>query len=91
MPVIRQQCQTARLQIMPLMMAKQGERLSIHSLVGGRKARMRLTSMGLRVGDSVEIVANNNGQLVVALDCKRYVLGKGLAQKIMVQSLKFEV
>ncbi|MDM8543745.1 transcriptional repressor [Desulfococcaceae bacterium HSG9] len=81
-----EQCQTSRLQIIPLVMAKQGERLSIHSLSGGRRARMRLTSMGLRVGDSVEIVANNNGQLVVALDCKRYVLGKGLAQKIMVQS-----
>ncbi len=86
-----EQCQTARLQIMPLMMAKRGERLTIHSLVGGRKACMRLTSMGLRVGDSVEVVANNNGQLVVALDCKRYVLGKGLAQKIMVQSLKLQV
>jgi len=81
-----EQCQTARLQIMPLVMAKQGERLTIHSLAGGRKACMRLTSMGLREGDSVEIVANNNGQLVVALDCKRYVLGKGLAQKIMVRS-----
>jgi Fur family ferric uptake transcriptional regulator len=83
-----EQCQTARLQIMPLIMAKQGEHLTIHSLAGGRKGCMRLTSMGLRVGDSVEIVTNNNGQLVVALDCKRYVLGKGLAQKIMVQSCK---
>ncbi len=81
-----EQCHTARLQIMPLVMAKQGERLSIHSLIAGRKARMRLMSMGLREGDSVEIVANNDGQLVVALDSKRYVLGKGLAQKIMVQS-----
>jgi len=81
-----EKCQTARLQIMPLVMAKQGERLLIHSLIGGRKACQRLMSMGLREGDSVEIVANNDGQLVVALDCKRYVLGRGLAQKIMVQS-----
>jgi len=80
-----EQCQTARLQIMPLAMAKQGERLTVHSLAGGRKACMRLMSMGLREGDNMEIVANNDGQLVVAMDCKRYVLGKGLAQKIMVQ------
>ncbi len=81
-----EKCRTTRRQIMPLVMAKQGERLSIHSLVAGRKARMRLTSMGLREGDSIEVVANNDGQLVVALDAKRYVLGKGLARKIMVQN-----
>jgi len=81
-------CQTARLRIMPLLMARQGERLTIHSLSGGRKACMRLMTMGLREGDIIEIIANNDGQLVIALDCKRYVLGRGLAQKIMVQSLK---
>ena len=47
---------------------------------------MRLLSMGLRLKDEIEIVTNpKQGQLVVAVDFKRFILGRGLAQKIMVQ------
>ena len=71
---------------MPLVMAKPGERLIIKDITGGSGARMRLLSMGLRVKDEIEIVTNpKQGQLVVAVDFKRFVLGRGLAQKIMVQ------
>ena len=42
--------------------------------------------MGLRIGDTIEVIANQNkGQLVIALDCKRYAIGKGLAQKVIVE------
>jgi Fe2+ transport system protein FeoA len=45
--------------------------------------------MGLRLGDEIEVITNNNqGQIAVALDLKRYVLGRGLAQKILVEPLK---
>jgi Fur family ferric uptake transcriptional regulator len=41
--------------------------------------------MGLRIGDEIEIITNaSHGQLVVAADFKRLVLGRGLAQKIQV-------
>jgi Fur family ferric uptake transcriptional regulator len=47
---------------------------------------MRLLTMGLRLGDELEVITNqNHGQLVIAADCKRYVLGRGLAQKILVR------
>jgi Fur family ferric uptake transcriptional regulator len=43
--------------------------------------------MGLRIGDEIEIITNvNQGQLVVAVDYKRLVLGRGLARKIQVVS-----
>jgi Fur family ferric uptake transcriptional regulator len=43
-------------------------------------------SMGLRQGDSIEIITNNHqGQMAIAVDLKRYVLGRGLAQKIVVE------
>ncbi len=68
-----------------LISAKVGERLVIKDLVGGSNARMRLLAMGLRIGDVLEVITNDNcGQLVVSVDCKRYVLGRGIAQKIKV-------
>ncbi|MDX2446848.1 MAG: transcriptional repressor [Desulfobacterales bacterium] len=77
-----------RLSLIPLMAAKQGEVLSVRSFTGGTKSRMRLMSMGLRVGDRIDVISNlNQGQLVIALDYKRLVLGRGLAEKIMVQPL----
>lgn len=80
------ECLENRIQVMPLVMAKPGERLIIKDITGGTGARMRLLSMGLRLKDEIEIVTNpKQGQLVVAVDFKRFVLGRGLAQKIMVQ------
>jgi len=85
------QCLKRRLSLMPLMAAKQGEVLVVRSFTAGPKSRMRLMSMGLRVGDRIDVISNlNQGQLVIALDYKRLVLGRGLAEKIMVQPLNPE-
>ncbi len=71
---------------MPLTMAKPGERLVIKDFSGGANARLRLLTMGLRIGDTIEVVTNPNiGQLVVSLDYKRYALGRGMAQKVLVE------
>jgi Fur family ferric uptake transcriptional regulator len=45
--------------------------------------------MGLRIGDEIDVITNlNKGQLAIAVDQKRYALGRGLAQKIMVEPIK---
>ena len=65
--------------------ARKGERLVIQGFTGGATSRLRLLSMGLRIGDEVEVITNvNRGQLVLAADYKRLVIGRGLAQKIQV-------
>ena len=75
--------------MMPLDMARPGERLVLKDFEGGAGARIRLLSMGLRLGDEIEVISNNNrGQMAIAADFKRYVLGKGLAQKIRVEPIK---
>ena len=80
------ECLKERIQLMPLGMARQGERMIIKDFTGGSSARMRLLTMGLRIGDEIEVITNNNrGQMVIALDFKRYVIGQGLAQKILVE------
>ena len=84
-------CLKDRIQLMPLTMAKAGEKLVLKEFSGGSGIRMRLLTMGLRPGDEIEIITNNSqGQIAVAIGFKRYVLGRGLAQKIMVEQAKQE-
>lgn len=83
------ECLKDHIQLMPLTKAKDGEKLVLKDFSSGSGARMRLLSMGLRIGDQIEVISNNSqGQIAVALDFKRYVLGRGLARKIMVEPLK---
>jgi Fur family transcriptional regulator, ferric uptake regulator len=78
-------CLKNRIKLMPLVMAKPGERLIVKEITGGAGTRMRLLTIGLRLGDKIEIITNNRqGQLAIAAGFKRYVLGRGLAQKIFV-------
>ena len=82
-------CIRERIQLMPLTLAKPGERLVIKEISGGSGAKMRLLTMGLRTDDKIEVITNNSqGQLAIAADLKRYVLGRGLAEKIMVEQDK---
>ncbi len=82
-------CIEDRVVDIPLTSAKPGEQLQIKSFSGGTGARMRLSAMGLRIGDKVEVVTNQgSGQLVVAVDYKRYALGRGLAKKVLVQPIQ---
>jgi Fur family ferric uptake transcriptional regulator len=79
-------CMRERSRQMPLTLAKAGEKLLIREISGGGSVRLRLMSMGLRQGDVIEVITNNGqGQLAISADLKRYVLGRGLAQKIVVE------
>ena len=83
-----QQCMDRREALHTLDMAKRGERLVIKGFVGGATARLRLLSMGIRIDDEIEIITNMQpGQLVIAVDYKRLVIGQGLARKIQVAPL----
>jgi len=80
-------CLKERIQGMPLILAKPGERLVIKEINSGANAKMRLLTMGLRKGDKIEVISNNgHRQMAVAVDLKRYVLGRGLAEKITVEA-----
>ena len=79
------QCLAQRRPSMPLTMAKAAERVIIKEIIGGRIARSRLASMGLRPGDPLEIInINGQGRLIVGHGSTRLAMGRGIAQKILV-------
>lgn len=81
-------CLSERVRRIPLATAKAGERVVIRELSGGTSSRLRLMSMGLRVDDELEIITNyGKGQVVVAAGNQRYVLGRGLSRKIIVEPI----
>jgi Fur family ferric uptake transcriptional regulator len=82
-------CLKERIQLMPLIAAKPGEKLILKDINGGASVRLRLLAMGLRLGEEIDVITNNShGQIAIAADFKRYVFGRGLAQKIMVEPKK---
>jgi Fur family ferric uptake transcriptional regulator len=84
---ICQACLNKRVEHLPLMMAKQGENVVIKAINGGTSVRIRLLTMGLRIGDEIEILTKNHGQMVIASDYKRLVIGKGISRKIIVEPI----
>jgi Fur family transcriptional regulator, ferric uptake regulator len=82
-------CLKERMNLMPLVFAKPGERMVIKEISGGTSSKMRLLSMGLRIGDEIEVITNlDKGQVVVAANYNRYAIGRGLAQKIMAEPIR---
>jgi len=79
------QCLGKRRSLLPLLLAKTGERVVIREMTGGAIAKARLGAMGLRPGDEVEIIKNDGqGRLILARGATRLALGKGIASKILV-------
>lgn len=69
----------------PLAFASEGQKVRIVALKGGRGFQERLISMGFNAGDEIEIVqSRQHGSVLVASEGGRYILGGGMAQKIMV-------
>lgn len=72
--------------LISLHIAKPGCKFIIKKYAGCTNVNMRLINMGLRIGDQVEIITNfGQGKIVIAVDYNRYVLGRGIARKIMVK------
>lgn len=68
----------------PLMMADEGMRVRIVSLMGGEGLARRVTEMGLNIGAEVLVKQRQGGGLVVMRGETRFALGGGMASKIMV-------
>ncbi len=70
----------------PLALASEGEQVEVVAMGKGRKIHERLLSMGIGIGDDLDIVkCQRKGAVLVAKGRNRYALGGGMAQKIYVR------
>lgn len=84
-------CLAQRRPLLLLTQARPGETLLIKEIQGGRMGRARLTAMGLRQGDMIEIISNDGqGRLIVGKDYTRIALGRGMAEKVVVTSKELQ-
>ncbi|MCK5310534.1 MAG: FeoA domain-containing protein [Desulfobacteraceae bacterium] len=81
------ECLRQRNLVISLDHIKQGEKVVVVGFEGGQKIAERLSSMGIRKGATIEIVTTQaGGQIVAAVEESRFVIGRGMATKVMVQS-----
>ncbi|OAA91038.1 FeoA family protein [Clostridium ljungdahlii] len=72
---------------MPLNAVSMGRSAEIKDVVGSEIMCKKLMEMGLSKGTIIEIMNNDIGHLVVKLGETRLVLGRSMAQKVMVREV----
>jgi ferrous iron transport protein A len=71
--------------MLPLSMAKSGERAMVSRIGGTDDVRQHLQDLGFVVGSEVEIVsASGNGNVIVKLRDSRLAITAKMAEKVMV-------
>jgi ferrous iron transport protein A len=72
--------------LLPLAFLSVGKDAVIKQIVGGRGIRYKLNEMGFTQGAVVRAVQNDStGPMVVSLRESRMAIGRGMAQKILVE------
>lgn len=70
--------------MMPLTLAKKGEVNYIKKITGRDDVRSHLATMGFVVGESVTVVSELAGNMILNVKGARIALDKGMAGRIMV-------
>jgi len=73
--------------ILPLSMLSSGKDGLIKKVAEGERLRARLNAMGFTPGTRIHIVRNDVGPLVISLLDYRIAIGRGMAQKILVEEV----
>ncbi len=69
---------------MPLTMSKAGDTVTIQKITGKDEVRQHLAELGLVVGETVTIVSEISGNLIIQVKEARIALDKTLAMRIIV-------
>ena len=64
-----------------------GKLAEINSVEGGEVMCKKIMEMGMSKGAIVKIMKNDSGPLIVKVGETRLVLGRGMAQKVMVREV----
>lgn len=66
----------------PIILAAPGETVVIKQISGKDETRRHLNELGLVEGDSVTVVQNNNGNMILQVKSGRIALDRQLAMRI---------
>ena len=69
--------------MMPLTMAKPGERVTIRKITGKDEVRQHLAELGFVVDSDVMVVNEISGNLIVQVKASRIALDRSMANRIM--------
>lgn len=69
---------------MPLTMSKAGDTVAIQKITGKDEVRQHLAELGFVVGETVTIVSEISGNLIIQVKEARIALDKTLAMRIIV-------
>ena len=70
--------------MMPLTLAKPGETVTIRKITGKDELRQHLAELGFVVGETVTVVNELGGNMILSIKDSRIALDKGMAMRIMV-------
>ena len=73
--------------MMPMSFCSPGEIVRIEEIRSGLRLRRRLLSMGLNVGDHVQVVTNSPFGIIVTRNGVRLAVGPGAARRVFVTPL----
>ena len=70
--------------MMPLTMAKSGERVTIKKITGKDEIRQHLAELGFVMDATVTVVSEMGGNLIVQVKDSRIALDRNMAGRIMI-------
>ncbi|GAA6393213.1 ferrous iron transport protein A [Flintibacter sp. P01028] len=70
--------------MMPLTMAKSGERVTVRKITGKDEIRQHLAELGFVVDSDITVVSEIAGNLIVQVKDSRIALDKSMANRIMI-------
>ena len=68
----------------PLTMLKEGDEGTVVDITGGRGAISKLLALGIVPGKKIKVLGNRGGAILISMDGSKFVIGRGLAMKVMV-------
>lgn len=74
--------------VQPLIFFSPGAKGKIYAINGGKTFTKRLSEMGFKKGQKIEVIKNDAGPIIVGLNSSRVALGRGMAQRIMANPLE---
>jgi len=69
---------------MPLILAVKGNELNIKKITGNDETRRFLNSLGFVAGETVKVISELGGNLIINVKDSRIALDKGMASRIIV-------